>query len=75
MTKYLIRPETGEVFIWTEILADRGDLQPYVPQPPTDNVDEPEDDGKPLAGPLPPLDDALATFKAEGVAVKTKVKK
>jgi len=76
MTKYLIKNSTGEIYIWTESLAEREDMSDY--EPPRDNkpVEEVEvEEVEPVKPDLPPLDDSIELFKAEVLKPKGRPKK
>lgn len=75
MTKYLIKKTTGEIFVWTETLAERDDMADY--EPPRDNkvVQEVVEEVEPAKPELPSLDDSLAVFKAEVSKPKGRPKK
>lgn len=77
MSKFLRQKWSGHIFPWTERLAERPDMEPYeppaapapAPETPTQNPGQ-----KPT---LPPLDDALETFRKglEGPTRKLKAGK
>ena len=73
MTKYLIKKSTGEIFIWTELLAEREDMSDY--EPPRDNEPVEDVDVEPSKPELPPLDDSLEIFNAEVLKPKGRPKK
>lgn len=75
MTKYLIKTPTGEIFVWTETLAERDDMADY--EPPRDNevAQEAVEEVEPAKPELPSLDDSLAVFKAEVLKPKGRPKK
>ena len=76
MTKYLIKKPTGEIFVWTETLAERDDMADY--EPPRDNEpikDVEVEEIDPVKPELPPLDDSIDIFKAEVLKPKGRPKK
>lgn len=58
MARLLKQKGSGHVYVWTALLAERPDMEPYEPETPAQNppVSSPE---------LPPLDDALKVFQQE----------
>jgi hypothetical protein len=69
MTKYLKQKWSGYIYPWSERLAQRDDMEPYEPPQKPAPVQAPEPktptQNPRSRPPLPPLDDAIETFKRE----------